>query len=225
VFGAGLVVLSFSRSLWLSLALLSLIGLLEGGGLLLLASLLKLLGLGEISGVAGIGFKSKTQDTYFFSGQSAEHIFENNTPVSNSKNIKTQKFVLANPQMCQMVGYSLEEFLKMSVPDIHPKESLLIIADQFARMAQGEKLTAQAVPLLRSDKQIIECEVSPGILEIWKQKCLVGFFRDVTDRKKAEKKLEESRSALEKQLSEINLLQKDLEASNKLVSLQKSGTP
>ena len=41
--------------LWLSLALLSLIGLLEGGGLLLLPSLLKLLGLGEISGVAGIG--------------------------------------------------------------------------------------------------------------------------------------------------------------------------
>ena len=131
--------------------------------------------------------------------------------------IKTQKFVLANPQMSQMVGYSLEELLKMSVPDIHPKESLLIIADQFARMAQGEKLTAQAVPLLRSDKQKIECEVSPGILEIWKQKCLVGFFRDVTDRKKAEKKLEESRSALEKQLSEINLLQKDLEASNKLL--------
>jgi ATP-binding cassette subfamily C protein len=41
--------------LWLSLTLLVLIGLLEGGGLLLLPSLLKLLGLGEVSGAGGIG--------------------------------------------------------------------------------------------------------------------------------------------------------------------------
>jgi hypothetical protein len=41
--------------LWLSLTLLVLIGLLEGSGLLLLPSLLKLLGLGEVSGAGGIG--------------------------------------------------------------------------------------------------------------------------------------------------------------------------
>jgi PAS domain S-box-containing protein len=131
--------------------------------------------------------------------------------------IKTKRFVLANPQMCEMLGYPLEELLKMSVPDIHPKESLPVIADQFARMAQGEKLTSQGIPLLRSDKQILECEVTPGILEIWKQNCLVGFFRDVTERKKTEKKLDDSYRALEKQLSEINLLQKELEKANKLL--------
>ncbi len=43
------------RRLWLSLALLALVGLLEGGGLLLLLPLLNLLGLGPVTGGAGIG--------------------------------------------------------------------------------------------------------------------------------------------------------------------------
>jgi PAS domain S-box-containing protein len=131
--------------------------------------------------------------------------------------VKTQRFVLANPQMCQIVGYPLEELLKMGVSDIHPKERLPIIIDQFKRVVQGEKMAAQSIPLLRSDKQIVDCEVSSGVLDIWNQQCLVGFFRDVTERKKAEKKLEDSHRALEKQLSEINLLQKELETANKLL--------
>ena len=130
---------------------------------------------------------------------------------------KAQRFVLANPQMCEMVGYPLEDLLKMSLPDIHPKESLAYVDDQFTRMANGELIIAKDIPLLRADKQIVYGEVSSALLEIWKQQCLVGFFRDVTERKKAEKKLDDSYRALEKQLSEINMLQKELEKANKLL--------
>ena len=119
--------------------------------------------------------------------------------------------------MCQMVGYPLEELLKLSVPDIHPKEYLPYVYDQFTKMAKGEQLISKDIPLLRSDKEIVYCEVSSKLLEIWKQQCLVGFFRDVTERKTAEKKLEDSYRSLEKQLSEINMLQKELETANQLL--------
>lgn len=144
-------------------------------------------------------------------------IFEGATDGILVADIKTQRFVLANPEMCQMAGYPLEDLLKLSVPDIHPKEFLSTVAGEFEKMATGAKVTAQDVPLLRSDKQILDCEVSSAILEIWNQQCLVGFFRDVTERKRAEKKLADSYSALEKQLHEINMLQKELENSNKLL--------
>jgi two-component system, chemotaxis family, CheB/CheR fusion protein len=144
-------------------------------------------------------------------------IFEGATDGILVADITTQNFVLANPQMCQMLGYSLEDLLKMSVPDIHPKEFLAAVNGQFEVMAKGEKVIAQSLPLIRADKQIIDCEVSSGLMEIWKQQCLVGFFRDVTERKKAERKLADSYTALEKQLNEINALQKELEKTNKLL--------
>ncbi|MCW4030300.1 MAG: PAS domain S-box protein [Candidatus Bathyarchaeota archaeon] len=144
-------------------------------------------------------------------------IFEGATDGILVADIKTQRFVLANPKMCQMAGYPLEDLLKLSVPDIHPKEFLSTVDGEFEKMATGAKVTAQDVPLLRSDKQILDCEVSSAILEIWNHQCLVGFFRDVTERKKAEKKLADSYLALEKQLHEINMLQKELENSNKLL--------
>jgi PAS domain S-box-containing protein len=145
-------------------------------------------------------------------------IFEGATDGILVADIKTERFVLANPKMCQMVGYPLEELLKMSVPDIHPKEIVAKMNGQFEKIAKGEKVIARSVPLLRSDKQVVDCEVTSGILEIWGAQCLVGLFRDVTERKKAEEKLEDSYRALEQQLNEINLLQNELKKANKLLT-------
>jgi light-regulated signal transduction histidine kinase (bacteriophytochrome) len=84
-------------------------------------------------------------------------------------------------------------------------------------MVTGELGIAKDIPILREDKEIVYCEVSARILEIWKMQCLVGFFRDVTERKEAEKKLEDSNRSLEKRLSEINVLHKELEKTNQLL--------
>jgi PAS domain S-box-containing protein len=161
--------------------------------------------------------RKKTEKALQESEERFRVIFEGANDGILVADVKTQRFVLANPQMCEMVGYPLEDLLKMSLPDIHPKESLAYVVDQFKRSANKELLLAKDIPLLRSDKQIVYCEVSSKLLEIWKQQCLVGFFRDVTERKKAEKKLDDSYRALEKQLSEISMLQKELENANKLL--------
>jgi PAS domain S-box-containing protein len=145
-------------------------------------------------------------------------IFEGATDGILVADAKSQRFVLANPQMCHMVGYPLEDLLKLSVPDIFPQVIVASLDSEFEKMAKGEKVTAQDIPLLRADKTIVDCEISSGLLEIWKQQCIVGFFRDVTERKKAEKQLQESYSALEKQLNEINQLQKELEKANNLLA-------
>jgi PAS domain S-box-containing protein len=165
--------------------------------------------------------RKKAEEALRESEERFRTIFEGATDGILGANIETQRLVFANPQMCQMMGYSLEELLKRGVADIiHPKESLPYVVDMFdmfTKQLTGEIILSKDMPILREDKQIIYCDISSRPLEIGKQPCLVGFFRDVTERKKAEKKLVESNSALEKRLSEITILQKELETTNQLL--------
>ena len=53
--------------------------------------------------------------------------------------LETRQFRHANPAMCRMFGYSEEEFLRLGVADIHPKESLSYVLAEFEALAQGKK--------------------------------------------------------------------------------------
>ena len=110
---------------------------------------------GNVMAVTGIvrdvTERRKTEKELRESEERFRVIFEGATDGILVAEIKTQRFVLANPQMCQMLGYPLEELLTMSVPDIHPKEFLAMINGQFdKRMAKGEKVTAKPIPLHKS---------------------------------------------------------------------------
>jgi PAS domain S-box-containing protein len=104
---------------------------------------------------------------------------------------KTMKFVLANPKICKIIGYSSKELLKLSVKDIHPKEKLSYVIGQFKDLAKKKITFTSEIPILRKDKKVIYCEINAKIMHAGKQKLLVGFFRDVTEKKLAEETLKE----------------------------------
>lgn len=106
--------------------------------------------------------------------------------------IKTKKLILANPRICKITGYSLKDMLKIDVNKIHPKKDLPYVLDQFKKQAQGKITLAKNIPVLRKDKKIIYCDVNSKSIKIGKKKFLVGFFRDITERKEIEEKLKES---------------------------------
>ena len=45
-----------------------------------------------------------------------------------------RKFIAANKIMCEMLGYTEEELLRLGVPDIHEKESIPYVIDQFEKL-------------------------------------------------------------------------------------------
>jgi len=109
---------------------------------------------------------------------------------------KTMKFKYANPAICTMLGYSQEELTKMSVSDIHPKTSLEDVLAEFAAQARGEKILS-TLPCLKKDGNIVHADINATKAIIDEKECIIGFFTDVTERKKAKDKIEQAQQALE----------------------------
>ncbi|MGD0784779.1 MAG: response regulator [Sedimentisphaerales bacterium] len=111
--------------------------------------------------------------------------------------VTTKKFRYANPAICRMLGYSEEELTRMCVADIHPKDSLEQVIAEFEAQISGAKITAD-VPCVRKDGQIISVSINAGTVMIDHQtKYLMGIFRDITDRKKAEELLKQAKTQAE----------------------------
>ncbi len=93
--------------------------------------------------------------------------------------IKTLKFKYANLSAQKMLGYSAEEFLNMSIKDIHPPQDIERVLNEFRSQAAGEKVMAMDVPCLRKDGTVIYCDISATIIKNYMgdTDCAVGFFR------------------------------------------------
>lgn len=121
--------------------------------------------------------------------------------------VKTGRFVMANDAMCRMLGCSVEEIKRLSVADIHPAGSLDHVRLQFEKQARGEISLAPDIPLKRRDGSVFFADVSSAPLDLEGRLHLLGIFRDITERRHAEKKL---RSAFDT----IKKLKDQLEAEN-----------
>ncbi len=102
--------------------------------------------------------------------------------------IETKKQKYANPAICTMLGYSQEELTKMSIADIHPKDSLEYVLAEFNAQARGEKKLS-TLPCLKKDGTIIYADINATKAIIDGRECNIGFFTDVTERKRAEESI------------------------------------
>ena len=117
--------------------------------------------------------------------------------------VETRKFPYVNPAMCRMLGYSKEELTTMGVDDIHPKEALGDAISEFESQARGEKTLAKDMPCLRKDRTLVYTDINTVQSVVDGRECNIGFFRDITERKEAQKDLSEKNIALREVLAGI----------------------
>jgi len=103
-----------------------------------------------------------------------------------------RKFLAANKKICVMLGYSLEELLKLDVSRIHPEESMSCVIEMFEELLRGEISVANDMPVIRKDKSIFFVDISASKITLDGKECLLGMFRDITERKQVELALMES---------------------------------
>jgi PAS domain S-box-containing protein len=108
--------------------------------------------------------------------------------------LKTRRFSHPNPAICRMLWYTEAELLQMGVPNIHPAEALARVEAEFVALVRGEKILAEAIPCLRKDGEVMFADITATRIEgkTEREGMIVGFFADVTERRKAEQALRES---------------------------------
>ncbi|MFC1739104.1 PAS domain S-box protein [Planctomycetota bacterium] len=104
--------------------------------------------------------------------------------------VKTKKFKYANPAICKMLGYTEEEIIGMGVRDIHPKEKLEYVFSEFEAHARDKIILLSDIPCLRKDGTIIYADIKTANMMIDSRECSIGFFTDITERKRIRTNLE-----------------------------------
>ena len=103
-----------------------------------------------------------------------------------------------------MLGYELDEIKKIGFDDIHPKDALAHVLEQVRKQVAGEITVAKDLPVKRKNGSIFYADIAASPLQIGGKPFLLGIFRDITERKKAE---EEREKTLQRQQSVSQLLQ------------------
>jgi len=113
-------------------------------------------------------------------------LFENAGDGILIADIESKELVSANKKILELTGYSLEEMMKLSVENIHPKEDLNWILEGFKKQASGEVKVLSNVPVLKKNGDIIYTDINSSPFILKGKKYLVGLFRDITEKKKLE---------------------------------------
>ncbi len=109
---------------------------------------------------------------------------------------ETKRILRVNPALCRMLGYAEEELLSMSITDIHPPEETATTLERIGERAGGTLREHRDVVMLRKDGTAFPADVMGNPLRYGGRLCVLGLFRDVTQRRQAQKAAERERQTL-----------------------------
>ncbi|MGD2279007.1 MAG: PAS domain S-box protein [Candidatus Omnitrophota bacterium] len=130
-------------------------------------------------------------------------IFDNANDGILLADAESKKFFTGNNTLCRMLGYTHDEIKDLGVEDIHPREDLPHVIDQFEKQMRKEITLAKDIPVKRKDGSVLYADINSSPVVLGGKSYLLGMFRDVTERKEAEFKLRQQRELLDNTNKEL----------------------
>jgi PAS domain S-box-containing protein len=122
------------------------------------------------------------------------------------------RFIEVNDMACRRLGYSREELLGMQPPDIDAPETRALIPATMEKLLHDHAAVFQGVHV-RKDGGQIQVEISARLIDLDGVPVIFSTVRDITERKRAEKELEESHQKL-RNLAEHLMFAREEERKN-----------
>ncbi|MFN2491654.1 MAG: PAS domain S-box protein [Pyrinomonadaceae bacterium] len=109
-------------------------------------------------------------------------------------------FIETNSKLCEMLGYTPEELLRLNVKDLVPDKDLSVDPINFDDLRAGKTILKER-RLVRKDGGLLPVEISGRMI---RDNVLQAIIRDITDRKRHEDSLLELTRQLERQSNVFN---------------------
>jgi PAS domain S-box-containing protein len=101
-----------------------------------------------------------------------------------------------NPRACENLGYTREELLGMTVPEIEQDFDLPAAKRLWAKFQVGEHFSLLGHHR-RKDGTVFPVEVNASCVRVGGERLLIGLARDITERKRAEEALRRTEAVLQ----------------------------
>jgi two-component system, cell cycle sensor histidine kinase and response regulator CckA len=142
--------------------------------------------------VHSINERKRTEKSLRESEDKFRSIFEQAIDGIMIADAETKRQLEANKAICGMLGYARDEILSLNVDDVHPKKDLPAIRSLFEKQLRGEISLIADAPMLRRDGTVFYADINSTPVTLGGIQCLVGIFRDVTERKKTEELIKQN---------------------------------
>lgn len=132
--------------------------------------------------------------------QRFESIFENVNDGILVADWKDKSFYMLNQKICDILGYSKEELIKLWLIDIIPAEHFADSISKLQAQYAGETELAEEIPFMTKDDEIRYFDVNSKAITINSRKYFVSLLRDITEKKvtlELQKEMEISQQASE----------------------------
>jgi PAS domain S-box-containing protein len=165
----------------------------------------------------------RTQEALRQAEQKFRAIFDTTSDGIFLHDLEARKLTLGNKSCLQMLGYTEEEFTKLTVADLHLEVDLPFIYAQIEEFLRGGKPIRHDIRFQRKDGSIFFADLSPDLVRLDGRRYVVVALKDITERKRAEKALQSERDQARQYLRVAGVMMVALDTEGRITLINEKG--